>query len=76
MNKERRKQIDEIVGELKDIEERLQTLKDEEQETYDNMPENMQAGEKGEAMQQVVENLDSAVSSVGEAAAYLEEAGQ
>ena len=52
MNRERRKSLMELVGridelqsEINDIAEALESLKDEEQEYLDNMPENLQGSE-------------------------------
>ena len=39
MNKERRKQLDEIISKLEDIKQDIVSLQDEEQEYFDNMPE-------------------------------------
>ena len=54
---------------MDDIEE----VQNEEQEAYDNMPENLQESERGEAMQEAIDNLDSAWSSLEEAKDTLEE---
>lgn len=46
MNKERRKRISEaveLIGQARDI---LEEVKDEEQESYDNLPEGMRAASK------------------------------
>lgn len=47
---------------------------DKEQEALDNMPESLQEGERGEAMQDAIDNLSSAMDSVEEAVDSLEEA--
>ena len=54
---------------MDDIEE----VQNEEQEAYDNMPENLQESERGEAIQEAIDNLDSAWSSLEEAKDTLEE---
>jgi uncharacterized coiled-coil DUF342 family protein len=71
MNKERRKaigalleQIAELQGKADDIKEQLESLKDEEQEYYDNMPESFQNGEKGEAANAAVEALENLLSDI------------
>lgn len=72
MNDERRKRLDEIkerissiMNELTgDITEQLQSIRDEEQEYYDNMPESIQNGERGERTQQVIDSLDEAISDL------------
>lgn len=71
MNKLRRKEIFEIQGLLKNAQalfeesmERLETVRDEEQEYLDNMPESLQDGEKGETAQENIDNLESALDSL------------
>lgn len=73
MNKERRKEIEAIRAELDKAQaiidgarERLDTVKDEEQEYYDNMPESLQSGEKGERASVAVDALENAFNSLEE----------
>ena len=42
MNNTRRKALNKIAEELREINERLEALRDEEQEYQENMPENLQ----------------------------------
>lgn len=76
MNKERRKQIESIVESIQGIKSDVDTTKDEEQEYLDNLPENMQQGEKGETAQAAVDALDAAINSLDDAISSLEEAAQ
>ncbi len=63
MNNERRNKLSAIVGELQDIQSRLEELRDEEREAYDNMPEGLQASEKGD-LAGAVRNLTAAVAKI------------
>lgn len=47
MNKTRRKAIDDVVAKLQELRDEVESLRDEEQDYYDNMPESFQNGEKG-----------------------------
>jgi len=67
MNKDRRARIDELSVNLEDIRAAIEMLRDEEQEAFENLPENIQESERGELM-------DSAVSSLDEASSAIEEA--
>ena len=67
MNKARRKALEEIADRLSVLMAELDSLKDEEEEYRDNMPENLQDGER-------YEKADSACSSLGDAIADLESA--
>lgn len=69
MNKERRNQIRQIIGNIEEIKNRLQNVLDEEQEVFDNMPENLQGSIRGmdsenaiDLMEESIEGLESAVS--------------
>ena len=62
MNKQRRADIEQAKS-------LLEGARDEEQEYYDNMPENLQASDKGEAAENAVSNLDEAISAIEEALA-------
>ena len=72
MNELRRKQIrkvHDLVAECKDLFEALQS---EEQEYYDNMPENIQEGAKGEYTQEILDMMDDVASSFEELTSYLD----
>jgi hypothetical protein len=43
---------------------RAEEIKDEETEYYDNMPENFQSGDKGDAAQSVISELESAMDAL------------
>lgn len=74
MNRSRRQRIEKAVdaylARLEEIKEDLinvlSEVKDEEEEAYYNMPESLQDGEKGEAMQEAIDALDYAVSEIEE----------
>ena len=83
MNKQRRSQIAEaleLINEAKEILEEVRDAEQEsydnlpeglqaaEQESYDNLPEGLQAAERGEQMQENVDNLEEFIG-------YLEETG-
>jgi hypothetical protein len=55
MNAERRKQIEEAMH-------ILESVRDAEQEAYDNLPESFQSGEQGDAMQSAIDSLERAIS--------------
>ena len=73
MNKARRKAIEKISEQLEELQAELQELRDAEEEAYDNLPESLQEGEKGDAMQEAIDNMESADSSIQDAIDYLGE---
>ena len=70
MNKERRNRI---VSAIYKIEELIQNILDDEQESYDNMPENLLTSENAIVSEEAQESLDSAINALEEAISYLEE---
>lgn len=76
MNNKRRKQIEEIVSKLMDLQTEIEELRDTEQEVVDNTNENLQGTERFEIAEAAAENLDSACSSMDELIDYLNEAAE
>lgn len=70
MNNSRRKAIKQAVYELQNAitetsslcHDILESLRDEEQEAYDNMPEALQYSERGEQMQDAINALEDFIS--------------
>ncbi len=59
MNKDRKKRLSKIWSLLEEI-------KDEEQEAFDNLPESMQYTEKGESMEQNIDEIDEVMERLNE----------
>lgn len=82
MNKDRRKELDAIMDAIEaqrekldnlkeafaDIVESIESVRDDEQEYFDNMPESLQAGEKGMNAEAAVSQLEDAISAAREIA--------
>lgn len=54
MNKQRRKQIEKATALMQEAFELLETVKDKEQEEFDNMSESLLSSEKGELMGEII----------------------
>ena len=74
MNKMRRKQLAEIQDKLAEIRDMIDSVLSDEQEAFDNLPESLQDGERGEAMQAAIDAMESAMDSCEEAESSIEEA--
>lgn len=64
MNKVRRKEIARAIALMDQAREILESVKDEEQEAFDNMPESIQNSERGEAMEDYIYTLEDALSNL------------
>lgn len=73
MNKERRKSIERIVDTLNEIQADLTSIRGDEEEAYDNLPEGIQSSERGDSMQEAIDAMDDADGSLQEAIDYLTE---
>lgn len=69
MNNARRKEIQklstdlaDLQGKIQDIANQLESIKDEEQEYYENMPESLQGGDKGDRAQEAVSSMEDALA--------------
>lgn len=59
MNKARRQSLAKAAELLREALEIIEAARDEEHEAFDNLPEGLQAGERGEAMQEAADALDT-----------------
>lgn len=55
---------DAVDDELSDIRQELESVVSEEQEKYDNMPEGLQNGDKGEELSDVIQTLQGGVDAL------------
>lgn len=74
MNNSRRKQLSAILSVLEDMNTRIEEIKDEEQDCFDNMPEGLQGSEKGEKAENAISALEDVISSLEEAISRLQDA--
>lgn len=79
MNKARRKELsiladslNSIQDDLTDISSEIQVLENDEQEAYDNMPDGMKNGDRGDAAQEAINNMESASASTESAVGILQ----
>jgi hypothetical protein len=71
MNKATRKILSGLVADaekitsmIEDLKSQLETIRDEEQEKYDNMPESIQSGDRGEAASAAIDALENAIGKL------------
>ena len=68
MNATQRKELANLAAQIDTIKEQLESIRDAEQEKYDNMPEGLQESERGEKFQEGIDTLDEIISNLEEAA--------
>ena len=80
MNNQRRKRIASIIGEIVSLSEKMEMIlnsieeiKDEEEECFESIPENLQGSERYERAEEVVDCLNNAYDMWQEAFDNVEE---
>lgn len=74
MNKQRRKEIRNIIIEIERLQSKLESVQTEEEIAFDNMPENLQGSMRGEESEEAIETLQTANDLVQEAIDNLKDA--
>jgi len=73
MNNDRRKRLEKLKERIEEIKEDLAFILEEEQDSYNNMPEGIQDSERGQKSQSAIEALESSDTSLDEAIDYINE---
>lgn len=73
MNNQRRKQLRGVIETLNIMKDSIESVRDEEQETFDNMPENLQMSERAMTSENAIEALEEALDSLDNVLDRLEE---
>ncbi len=76
MNNQRRKVLNAAIAKLTEAGESIGEVLDEEQDAFDNLPESIQAGDRGDAMETAISILESALPMFEQLADELAEATQ
>lgn len=74
MNKNRRDKLVKLSDQISDIMEKLEELRDEELEAFENLPESLNSSERGEAMQTAIGAMGDALSSLENADMQIQDA--
>lgn len=74
MNDERRNAIRWALARITEARTVIEQCKDAEQEAFDNLPESLQAGARGEAMEEAISTLDDAQTDLESLESSLAEA--
>lgn len=58
MNKQRRKWLEDVIAKIQDAQSEVQNIAEEERESFDNMPEGLQEGERGQTISENADDLE------------------
>jgi hypothetical protein len=73
MNNQRRKALAKLIKQLEESTSYLQSILDEEQDSFDNMPDSLQYSEKGERIEEAIDTMENACELISEATDSLKE---
>lgn len=73
MNKERRKAITSIRDKLRDLAADIESIREEENEAFEALPESIQQGDRGNLMEEAMTTLEEAASHASDAADTLDQ---
>lgn len=76
MNNKRRALLIHIQNEIEELKSLLSSVREEEQESFDNMPESFQDSERGQNSMSAIDYLDSAADSLDDCFELINEAIQ
>lgn len=72
MNKQRKESIFKIKERISTIQSELESIKDDEEYYFDNMPENLQGSIRGEDSQEAIELLEESLEYLGRSIEQLD----
>lgn len=73
MNNKRRKEIANVIRQIENV---VSSILEDEEEAFDNMPESLQYSERGDMSQEAQDNLSGAIDALEEAIICLEDASE
>ena len=73
MNKERRKQLKELIKKMDILKGELERIESDEEFAYDNMPEGLQGTLNGMNSEEAIDKMNEAIEYIDEAIGAIEE---
>lgn len=72
MNKRRRTKLSEAYSLLDRAVSIVEIVKDEEQDSFNNLPDNLQGSESGELMEESIDELQTTIDSINDAMEHID----
>ena len=72
MNKARREELLDVATTLGEALDRLEEIRDDEQESFDNLPEGLQCSSRGESMQEALDQMDEWYDKIADIQSEIE----
>lgn len=76
MNNERRKLLADAITKMEEAKTLIEIARDEEQDAFDNMPEGIQTGERGQKMEAAIESMEEVINDIENTVESLQTASE
>lgn len=76
MNDERRKLLQEAVNKIEEARTLIEIARDDELAAFDNLPEGLKSGSRGEKMEEAISKMDDVISDIENSIDALNEASE
>ena len=73
MNKNRRKQLEDLCKKLEELKDKIDGILYDEQDYFDNMPENLQGSQRGSDSEEAISHMEDAINAIDEAIEAINE---
>lgn len=73
MNRQRQKKLTEALEKITEVMDILESVKSEEEESYENLPDNFRDGDRGEEMQNYIDMIEEAYGYLDDANSVIEQ---
>ena len=73
MNKERKGRFNDVISSLEEAKGELEDILNEEQDSYDSLPDGLQMSSRGEKMQDYICLMEDCISKIDEVVGFVEE---
>lgn len=73
MNKYRREELSDVTDLLDEAAERLEEIRDDEQDAFDNLPDGLQYSRTGESMENAIGKMDDLIDEIRGVAVHIAE---
>lgn len=73
MNRQRRKKLTEAFDKVTEAMDILESVKSEEEESFENLPDNFRDGDRGEEMQNYIDMIEEAYGYLDDANSVIEQ---
>lgn len=73
MNKQRRQDVKSVIRIIKNAISTLENIKEDEEDYFDNMPENLQYSMRGQDSEEFIDDMEDALEALNKSVECLEE---